>query len=319
MKLSERRLVIGTLSLLFILTIVQSGAIINLFKSNSETLESKDQTAQVFGNVSLSYSHQNVYGPEDNKQSFTFTANRVANIKACAAGGGGAGGSRGFEYAYDQGFGGAGGGGGGAGECRVVQRKKFRQGDVVTWEIGFGGAGGQFGIIDVDEDGPEILADAEPANGMPGGNTQVFVNGSPLINSLVGGGGGYAGTNASSGGLGYAAEAFGGSSNSDTAQAAWHMGGYGFGSYGGNGGHGETNTNLGGGDGGSGGTAESGNQFGWNGADGYPSFGGGGGGGASGMEYNYNHNAGMGFPDDSYMSHGGYGGTGGDGYVIIYW
>ncbi len=318
MKLTNKRILGGLIALLFVVSIAQSHAIVKIAK-NIKGDSKANQSAQVFGSVSLAYPHQNVYGPEDNKQSFTFTSNRVASIKACAAGGGGAGGSRGYEDGSNNGSGGAGGGGGGRGECRTLSRVKFRSGDVVTWNIGYGGSGGQYGIINVDFDGPQTLDDTSPTAGMNGGSTQVFVNSTPLFAPLIGGNGGHPGTNASSGGPGWAGEAFGGSSDNTTAHASWHMGGYGSGSSGGAGGQGETSSSYAGGLGGAGGTAVSGNQFGWNGNDGYPSFGGGGGGGGGGLWYDYNHNNGIGGLDDAIMNHGGWGGTGGDGYVIIYW
>lgn len=297
MKLSNKRIVGGVLGILFVTSVVQTGAILKIFN----TLDGEGQSAQVTGSMTSVGTNQRIFGPQHNGQSFSFKGSTTASIKLCGGGGGGGGGHQ-VLYNYS----GAGGGGGGMGNCYLIPKMKFRTSDVLTWSIGQGGAGGQGGIDFQSPGGP----DQSPTAGQSGGQTRLYVNGSMVAQASGGNGGGsaYPFQNVMTvGGLG---------GSLTTPQALWHLGQNGltppYGNNGGTGGKGETNTTYGGGAGGVGGTAAPMDAFGHNGSIGNPTFGGGGGGGASTL-YQMDTN----YPPYYYVNKGGNGGGGGGGTITI--
>lgn len=328
MKLSDRRIIGGAIAFLFVVSIVQSGALMRIFGAAN----GRDLSAGVLnisplgGRPPLSAT----YTPEDNDagaNGITFTSRQIVRIRACGAGGAGGGGGAGYETGSNIGNGGAGGGGGGRGQC-ADHVFKMRSGDTLRWNIGSGGTGGQRGeLYELITNGniyPQI--DASAMAGGDGGWTYVSINGVDVI-QVAGGLGGQPGANAYTTG---AAGGLGGSMTS--ADADWHAGENGhistelplfsceyaknnLAGYGGAGGHGEPEYQPGeSGNGGVGGHCYKTNTYGYNtafGGDGMAATlgnGGGGGGGGLGVW--------MG-GEDEIIQYGGSGGRGGDGYMSI--
>jgi len=296
MKLSDRKIVGAALSLLFVVSIVQSGAILRIFN----VIGGGNQTAQVGGSIGTGTGNRQVVGPEQNGQSFSFKGNTTATITVCGAGGGGGGGFSFFSWGVD---GGGGGGGGGKGQCQTIKRK-FRTSDVLTWNIGNGGIGG-IGGLTYQIQPVQLPVDVVPTAGQAGGATRLYVNGM-LVAEAVGGNGGHpAGADFG--------DSYGGNGGSILyAVESWHKGGNGSVTSGGAGGKGETNTAFGGGAGGEAGTADLNHRFGGNGLVGYATFGGGGGGGSAPY-----FQVEQGPSKAGGVSRGGNGGNGGNGHIII--
>jgi hypothetical protein len=331
MKSSSRKILGGLVALLFVVSIVQSQAIVSIAKKVS----GEDQTAQIFGATSPLNMRPTTrtYSVADNVLGQTgiyFPVKKIVTVTACGAGGGGGGGGRGNESGSDEGAGGGGGGGGGKGNCEV-QTLKIRPGDTLRWLVGTGGQGGVGGNISVLFEAGVTLSDTSATSGTSGGTTYVSINGVDVM-QVYGGWGGYAGSNAANQftpGMGGVGGSYPFVNNLDhngkNGEVPWDqtnmMG------YGGRGGRGADQNGL------LSNSGDGGVSFGANfyGADGGPgstfASGGGGGGGGAGRWYDGYFDMTPDIPDNSPFnvfeesvgSRGGSGGPGGNGTITISW